>query len=127
MGWMLGILFGAAIVLLVLSFVQTKQSAAKLEQHIDQVSFSLMNEVNQLQQQIRNVEFDTEIIVHETGILAGSPEHRTMLKEMLDLNKRGYSFESIASEKQLTIQEVENFLSPYIKTKDERSTDINEG
>lgn len=124
---MLGILFGAAIVLLVLSFVQTKQSAAKLEQHIDQVSFSLMNEVNQLQQQIRNVEFDTEIIVHETGILAGSPEHRTMLKEMLDLNKRGYSFESIASEKQLTIQEVENFLSPYIKTKDERSTDINEG
>ena len=127
MGWMLGILFGAAIVLLVLSFVQTKQSAAKLEQHIDQVSFSLMNEVNQLQQQIRNVEFDTEIIVHETGILAGSPEHRTILKEMLDLNKRGYSFESIASEKQLTIQEVENFLSPYIKTKDERSTDINEG
>lgn len=127
MGWMLGILFGAAIVLLVLSFVQTKQSAAKLEQHIDQVSFSLMNEVNQLQQQIRNVEFDTEIIVHETGILAGSPEHRTILKEMLDLNKRGYSFESIAAEKQLTIQEVENFLSPYIKTKDERSTDINEG
>lgn len=124
---MLGILFGAAIVLLVLSFVQTKQSAAKLEQHIDQVSFSLMNEVNQLQQQIRNVEFDTEIIVHETGILAGSPEHRTILKEMLDLNKRGYSFESIAAEKQLTIQEVENFLSPYIKTKDERSTDINEG
>lgn len=127
MGWMLGIIFVAAIVLLILSFLQTKQSEAKLEQHIDQVSFSLMNEVNQLQQQIRNVEFDTEIIVHETGILADSPEHRTLLKEMLDLHKRGYSFESIATEKQLTIEEVENFLSPYIKTKDERSTDVNEG
>ncbi|TCJ04038.1 hypothetical protein [Cytobacillus praedii] len=127
MGWMLGILFGAAIVLLILSFVQTKQSAAKIEQHIDQVSFSLMDEVNQLQQQIRNVEFDTEIIVHETKIFADSPEHRTLLKEMLDLHKRGYSFESIATEKQLAKEEVENFLSPYIKTKDERSTDINEG
>ncbi|MED3550585.1 hypothetical protein [Cytobacillus praedii] len=127
MGWMLGILFGAAIVLLILSFVQIKQSAAKIEQHIDQVSFSLMDEVNQLQQQIRNVEFDTEIIVHETKIFADSPEHRTLLKEMLDLHKRGYSFESIATEKQLAKEEVENFLSPYIKTKDERSTDINEG
>ncbi|WP_102273159.1 hypothetical protein [Cytobacillus massiliigabonensis] len=127
MGWMLGILFAAAIVLLILSFLQTKQSAAKLEQHIDQVSFSLMDEVNQLQQQIRNVEFDTEIIVHETGILADSPEHRTLLKEMLDLQKRGYSFESIAAEKQLTIEEVENFLSPFIKTRDERSNDGNEG
>lgn len=127
MGWMLGIIFVAAIVLLILSFFQTKQSTAKLEQHIDQVSFTLMDEVNQLQQQIRNVEFDTEIIVHETGILVDSPEHRTLLKEMLDLQKRGYSLESIAAEKQLTIEEVENHLSPYITTKDERSNDKNEG
>ncbi|MBP2242686.1 hypothetical protein J2Z40_003266 [Cytobacillus eiseniae] len=114
MGWMLGILFGIAIVLLVLSFLQTKQSTNKLEQHIDQVSFSLMNEVNELQQQIRNVEFDTEIIVHEAGILAEDPEQRMLLKDMLDLHKRGYSLDSIAAEKQLTIDEVENFLFPYI-------------
>lgn len=123
---MLGILFGAALILLILSFIKEKQSTSNLEQQIDQVSFSLMNEVDQLQQQVRKIEFDTEIIAQEAGILADSPMQRILLREMLDLHKRGYSFESIATEKQLTKDEVEHFLSPYIKVKDEGGTSAND-
>lgn len=50
MEWVLAILLGAAVVLLILSFVKGKQSKSEQEQHIDQVSFSLMDEIHQLQQ-----------------------------------------------------------------------------
>ncbi|HBI05406.1 MAG TPA: hypothetical protein DDY49_15430 [Paenibacillaceae bacterium] len=119
MGWALFILFGAAVVLLVLSYRQTSK-IEKEGQKVEQVSLSFMDEVYQLQQQIRNLEIDTEIIAQETGILKGSRSNRVLLREVLDLYKRGYSFDSIASKNKLPKNEVKSMLSPYMKATDER-------
>ncbi|MBS4176711.1 hypothetical protein [Lederbergia citrea] len=126
MEWTLAILFGAAILLLILSFIKSKQSSSKIEQQMDQLSFSLMDEVYELQQKIRNVEIDAEITAQEAGILAGSSKRRILLRDALDLHKRGYSFESIAAKNQLTKNEIEHLLAPYIKTKEERSKVAND-
>lgn len=119
MGWALVILFGVAVVLLVLSYRQTSK-LAKEEQQIERVSLSFMDEVYHLQQQIRNLDMDTEIIAQETGVLNGSSEKRLLVREVLDLYRRGYSFDSIASKKQLPKNEVKAMLSPYMKENDER-------
>ncbi len=126
MEWALAILFGAAILLLILSFLKTMRISSKVEQHIDLLSSSFNDEVYQLQQKIRNIELDAEITAQEAGILAGSSKQRILLRDVLDLHKRGYSFESIATKKKLTKNEIENLLAPYIKTKEERGKVANE-
>ena len=126
MEWALAILFGIAILLLILSFLKTMQSSSKVEQHIDLLSFSFNDEVSQLQQKIRNIELDAEITAQEAGILAGSSKQRILLRDVLDLHKRGYSFESIATKKELTKNEIEHLLAPYTITKDERSKVAND-
>ncbi len=120
MGWAIAILFGAAILLLILSFVKTKKSAKEAEQQMEQVSFTFMDELYKLQQKIRNIEIDAEITATEAGLLAGSSsDHRLLLREVIDLQRRGYSIESIAAKKQMTQNEIQSLLAPYTKTKDE--------
>lgn len=126
MEWALTILFGAAAVLLILSFTKTKQSSKQIEQQIEEVSFTFMDELNKVQQQIRNMELDAEITVTEAGLLANTSKHRHLLREVLDLHKRRYSFESIAEKTQLTKDEVEQLLTPYMKVTDEGSKAVNE-
>ncbi|MBT2709018.1 hypothetical protein [Bacillus sp. ISL-47] len=121
MGWVIAILFGSAVVLLILSFFKTTKSKSNLEQQIDQVTFSLKNEIHELQQQIRNIELDAEITAHQSGSMRGTSEERLLLREILDLHKRGYSFESIALKKQLSPNEVERMLLPYLSKRAERS------
>ena len=120
MEWALAILFGVAILLLVLSFFKTKETS-KVEQQIEDISLSFTDKVHQLQQQIRNIELDAEITAQEAGILAASSTHRILLRDVIDLHRRGYSFESIALKKQMTPNEIEHLLAPYMKSKDERS------
>ena len=101
MEWALAILLGAAIVLLILSFLKGKfeQSAEKKENDI--FSISVMEEINQLQDQVRKIELDSEITAQESGISSITSEHRILVRELLDLYKRGYSLEGIAAEKEL--------------------------
>ncbi|MEH7389959.1 hypothetical protein V7149_11330 [Bacillus sp. JJ1503] len=120
MGWALAILFIAAIVLLILSFYKSGQSSSRLEQQIDQLTFSLMEEVYQLQQQIKSLEIDAEITAKEAGNEAIPYEKRLLLRELIDLHRRGYSYESIAMEKQMSTDEAERLLASYIKQKEER-------
>lgn len=120
MDWVLAILFGAAVLLLIVSFFKTKK-ASKTEQQIEDLSLSFMDEVHQLQQQIRNIELDAEITAQEAGILAVSSSQRIILRDVLDLNRRGYSIESIATKKRMSLNEVEQLLAPYMKNKEERS------
>ena len=124
MGMVLIILFGSAVLLLVLSFIKAKQTNSILEKQIDQTSFSIMNEVHRLQKQIRDIELDAEISAHEAGILSKNAEERVLIREMLDLHRRGYAILSIAEKKQLTELEVETLLAPYISTKAERSQNV---
>ncbi|MEK3887864.1 hypothetical protein [Bacillus sp. FSL K6-3431] len=126
MEWALAILFGVAVLLLILSFIKTRQSSSKIEQEMDQLSFTFMEEVYQLQQQIRNIEIEAEITIQEAGLLASSSEHRLMLREVLDLYKRGYSIENIAAKKRMAKNELENLIAPYSKTKIERSKVAND-
>ena len=126
MEWTLAVLFGAAVLLIIFSFVKTKQSSKAAEQQIDQLSFTFMDEVHQLQQQIRNIEIDAEITAREAGLLAGSSKHRILVREALDLQRRGYSIESIALKKQLTTKEIESLLAPYITKEDEGSKVTND-
>lgn len=121
MGWAIAILFGTAVVLLILSFIKTTQSNSQLEQQIEHVSISVLNEVHDLEKQLRNIQLDAEITAQQSGAAPAESEERFMLREMLDLHKRGYSIQSIASKKQLTPNEVERMLAPYMTRKTERS------
>ena len=126
MEWTIVILFAAALLLLILSFVKAKQSSKTVDQQIEELSYSFTNEIKQLQQQIRNMELDSEITAQEAGILPGTSKQRLLLREVLDLYKRKYSFESIAQRTQLTTYEVEHLLTPYLKAKNEGSNVTNE-
>ena len=119
--WTLIILFGLAVGLLIVSSVKSKQSSTVLERQIDQTSFTIMNEVHQLQKQIREMELDAEISAQEAGILSLASEQRILLREMLDLQRRGYSLNSIAEKKELPLHKVEELLAPYTPSKGERS------
>ncbi|MGE6755138.1 hypothetical protein ACQKFO_17130 [Rossellomorea sp. NPDC071047] len=121
MGWAIAILFGTAVVLLILSFIKTTQTNSQLEQQIEHVSISVLNEVHELEKQLRNIQLDAEITAQQSGAAPAESEERFMLREMLDLHKRGYSIESIASKNQLTPNEVEHMLAPYMTRKTERS------
>ncbi|QHA37527.1 hypothetical protein D5E69_18190 [Rossellomorea marisflavi] len=121
MGWIIAILFGAAVVLLILSFVKTSQSKYQLEQQVEHMSISVMNEVHELEKQMRAMQLDAEITAQQAGAVPATSDERRVLREMLDLHKRGYSIESIASEQQLPTVEVERMLTPYMTKKAERS------
>jgi TolA-binding protein len=120
MGWVIAILFGTAVVLLILSFIKTTQSKSQLEQQMEHVSISVLNEVHELEKQIRNMQLDAEITAQQSGAMEASSEERLMLRDMLDMHKRGYSIESIASKKKLPSTEVERMLTPYMTRKAER-------
>ncbi|MFD9626692.1 hypothetical protein [Peribacillus muralis] len=124
MEWALVILFGAAVLLFILSF--SKKDSIKMDQQLEQLASNLGNEMNVLQEKIRNIEIDAEITVHEAGVLAMSSEERILLREVLDLHKRGYSFESIALKTKQPENEIERLLSPYIKNKNERRNVAND-
>ncbi|RIW30903.1 hypothetical protein D3H55_16080 [Bacillus salacetis] len=121
MGWVLAILFGSAAVLLILSFIKTTQSKSQLEQQIEHSSISLMNEVHELQKQIRNIELDAEITAKQSGSMEQNSQERLMLREVLDMHKRGYSADSIASKTGHMAHEIEKMLAPYKAKKMERS------
>jgi len=126
MEWTLATLFTVAVLLLILSFVKSMQSAKIANQQIDQIAINFSNEINQLQQKIRNMEIDAEITAQQTGILAGSSEEMLLLREVIDLNKRGYSLKNIAAKYQRSEDEIEVLLGPYMKSKSERSQVIHE-
>jgi hypothetical protein len=126
MEWALAILFGAAVMLLILSFYKTRQESKAGQQEMEEFSISILKEVYKLQKQMRNFELDAEVKATEEGKKANSAKQRLLLREVLDLHKRGYSSEGIAAETQLTENEVKLLLAPYIEQKGERRRVANE-
>ena len=84
-----------------------------------------MGEVKQLQEKIRELEFDTQIIAEEAH-LKSTTEQRRILREVLDLYNRKYSIESIASKTEMSEHEVERLLAPYKATLRKGRNDANE-
>lgn len=120
MAWAIAVLLGAAVLLLIFSTVKSQQSAKNAEQQIEEITFTFTNELKKLQQQIRNLELDAEITAVETGLQPEFIEHRQLLRDLLDMQKRGYSIDSIAANKQMSQTEIEHMLSPFIEQKNER-------
>ncbi|MBY0098597.1 hypothetical protein [Mesobacillus maritimus] len=126
MEWALGILFGTAVILLIVSFIKTGQAKKVEQREIDAVYVSLMEEMNKLQEQLRVVELDAEITAQEARILGINSKERILLRELLDLYKRGYTLEGMAAQTQLNEKEIEYLLAPYKASKIERRKVANE-
>ena len=115
MEWALAILFCAAIVLLILSFSASKKAVEKQQRDNEMLTASIMGEMKQVQEKVRNIELDTQIIAEEAQLKSTS-EERAVLREVLDLYNRKYSIESIASKTNLSENEVNHVLAPYKST-----------
>lgn len=127
MEWALAILFSTAVILLIVSFIKARNSSKVEQREIDSVYVSLMEEVNKLQEQLRTVELDAEITAQEARVIGANSKERVLLRELLDLYKRGYTLEGIADKTQLNEKEVEYLLAPYMALKNERRKVANEG
>lgn len=117
--WALSILIIIGAGLLIFSIVKIKQSSNKEKREIDSIYFSMMNEIKKLQEQNRLREIDIEILAKETTGNELFLAQRTVLRDILDLHKRGYSPESIAKNKEMKKNEVEELLTPYKPAKKE--------
>ncbi|MEM5593058.1 hypothetical protein AAHH67_17025 [Niallia circulans] len=100
MEWTLAILFIAAAILLITSVIKAKQTSKSEQREIDVIHLSVMEEIAQLQKQIRHLELDIEILEKQTGVQLASKD-RMVLREVLDLHRRKYSVETIAAQKSL--------------------------
>lgn len=123
MEWALGLLCGTAAFLLIFSYFQNKQKAKTEQQKLDTMYLGMMEEINKLQTQLKKIELDGEITAQEVGV---TKEERQLLRELLDLYKRGYSMESIASKKNVKEHEIQELLAPYIAARNEGSKIVNE-
>lgn len=126
MEWALASLFGIAAVLLILSYFNIRKSAKTEQQEINSVYVSLMEENNKLQEQIRILELDAEITACEAKIISIQSKERQILRELLDLYKRGYTIDGIAEKVQLNENEIKYLLAPYMGIKSEGSKVAND-
>lgn len=118
MEWTLAGLFGISAILLIMSMIKTLQASRAEHKGIDMVHISVMKEINDLQELIRNLEIDIEIVMKEAGINLSSDE-KLFMREVLDLYKRSYSIESIAEKKQVQESEIQELLAPFMALKEE--------
>jgi hypothetical protein len=125
MEWTLAVLFAVSTLLLVISIVKTNQTAKVNHNQVDMVHISMMKEINTIQDSIRDLELDMEVVMKEAGIQL-SPEEKLFMREVIDLYRRNYSIENIAKQKQVPVSEIEQLLAPYQKLKDEGRAVANE-
>lgn len=118
MEWTLFGLFLLSALLLVFSIVKTYRDSKLEKKQIDLVHVSMMKEINSIQDSIRDIELDIEVVIKEAGIQL-SAEEKLFMREVIDLYRRNYSIESIAEMKEVPVTEIEQLLTPYLKIKDE--------
>ncbi|RSK25895.1 hypothetical protein EJF36_02745 [Bacillus sp. HMF5848] len=110
MEWVLATLFIVAVVLLGVSFVMKRQTDQAEQRKVDTMYINVMEEINKLQTQMNKVELDGEITAQQVGVTL---HEREMLRELLDLYKRGYSLQSMAEKTQMSVRDVEQLLAPF--------------
>ncbi|GIN64396.1 hypothetical protein J27TS8_43890 [Robertmurraya siralis] len=116
MEWALTGLFVAAALLFMFSMYKNKQASKNEQREIDTVYMSMMEEINKLQNQIRDLALENEVFSQKVGL---SEEERQLQRELLDLYKRNYTIEGIATKLQLEQVQVEELLAPYMSSKSE--------
>ncbi|MCM2677808.1 hypothetical protein [Alkalicoccobacillus plakortidis] len=118
MEWTLAILLGVAVLLILLSFFR-KERNSKYEQQIENMSISFMQEIYQLKKQIRTLELDAEIVAQHTPLATRSETQIQIMRDVLDLHKRGYATDGIAAETGLNSMEVDQVLAPFLDRPEE--------
>ncbi|MDQ0970691.1 hypothetical protein QFZ31_000569 [Neobacillus niacini] len=118
MEWTLFGLFLLSALLLVFSIFKTYRDSKAEKKQIDLVHVSMMKEINSIQDSIRDIELDIEVVIKEAGIQL-SAEEKLFMREVIDLYRRNYSIESIAEMKEVPVTQIEQLLTPYLKIKDE--------
>lgn len=125
MEWTLAGLFLLSAILLTISLLKSNRAAKEEHKQIDLIHIATMKEINALQESIRNMELDMEVITMDAGIQL-SAEEKLLKREVLDLYRRNYSIESIAEMKQVPESEIEQLLAPFQEVKDEGRAAANE-
>jgi len=118
MEWTLFGLFLISAILLGFSLVKSYRDSKVEKKQIDLVHVSMMKEINSIQDSIRDIELDIEVVIKESGIQLSADE-KLFMREVIDLYRRNYSIESIAEKKEVPETEIEQLLTPYLKVKDE--------
>lgn len=123
MVWVIAALFLISAGLFIYSYLQNKQ-ALKIEQReIDTIYMTMTDEINKLQTQIRKLELENEVFTQVSGIVK---EELHLVRDMLDLYKRGYTIEGISGKMNIEQQKVEELLTPYMSSKSEGRKVANE-
>jgi LAS superfamily LD-carboxypeptidase LdcB len=120
MEWTLILLIAISAVLLIVSIISNRNTDKQKHKEIDLVHVSVMKDINNVHEQIRNLELDIEVVTREAGIQL-TPEEIIFKREALDLYKRKYSIETIAEKMKVSETEINQLLTPYLAAKDERS------
>jgi hypothetical protein len=118
MEWTLLGLFLLSALLLGFSLFKSYRDSKVEKKQIDLVHVSIMKEINSIQDSIRDIELDIEVVIKEAGIQL-SAEEKLFMREVIDLYRRNYSIESIAEKKEVPETKIEQLLAPYLKIKDE--------
>jgi hypothetical protein len=118
MEWTLFGLFLLSALLLGFSLFKSYRDSKVEKKQIDLVHVSIMKEINSIQDSIRDIELDIEVVIKESGIQLSADE-KLFMREVIDLYRRNYSIESIAEKKEVPETEIEQLLTPYLKVKDE--------
>lgn len=123
MEWTLIGLIIVAVLLLIYSMYKNKQ-ASKIEQHeIDTVYMTIMEEITKLQNEIRVLTLENEILSQKVGL---SNDERELQRKLLDLYNRNFKVEVMAAKLKLETSEVEKLLAPYTSLKKEGRKVANE-
>lgn len=125
MEWTILGLFGVSVLFFIISIVKTNNTSKAEEERIDMVHISVMKEMKEVKESIHQLELDNEVIMKEAGVSL-SPDDKILKREILNFYKRGYSFESIAQMKGLSVNKVEELLAPFMTEKNERGKVANE-
>ncbi|EKN67577.1 hypothetical protein BABA_12635 [Neobacillus bataviensis LMG 21833] len=125
MEWTLAGLFLLSAILLTISLLKSNRIAKEEHKQIDLIHISTMKEINALQESIRNMELDMEVVTKDAGIQL-SAEDKVLKREVLDLYRRNYSIESIAEMKQVPENDIEQLLAPFQEVKGEGRAAANE-
>lgn len=118
MEWTLFGLFLVSALLLGFSLMKTYRDSKVEKKQIDLVHVSMMKEINRIQDSIRDIELDIEVVMKESGIQL-SEDQKLFMREVIDLYRRNYSIESIAEKKQVPETEIQQLIAPYLRMKDE--------
>ena len=118
MEWTLFGLLLLSAILLAFSIIKSYRDSKAEKKQIDLVHVSMMKEINSIQDSIRDIELDIEVVIKEAGIQLSADE-KLFMREVIDLYRRNYSIESIAAKKEVSQNKIEQLLTPYLKLKDE--------